>query len=665
VKFDIVGRLRNMGLPDGKTAVLYSVYEAVSNSVHAVVDKFGEDEAADEGQIEIGIELDGDGEVDRISVKDNGVGFTPENLASFETSDSTLKYSRGGKGVGRLIWFKTFENIEVESVYAQGSRSRKISFSFDPMLEESVQDLQKSAARDQASYTEIIISNLRESHGGRIRQASFMKDLALHFLPLYLADGLPQITLTYDGEERNLNEFIEEKILSRESRKVTADIDGAPQSLTFQHVFVDPTISKNLKNSYVLTAHGRVVGEPKSVAAKYALDQLPEGEAYVAVISGTFLDQRVDQERLSFRLTPSQRDSLEEAILAEIESFLADHITKVRAHQKTIVRDVLYEHPQLTSQISNLDDYVASIDPGMSDEKIIENLFVLLYREERKLREKVVEYAKTDSLSEEDKKDITAVLKDLSQQEKNRLAELVVKRHQILQTANLLLKYDNPEEAKYHYEKLVHELICPMGEMISGGDFDAHNLWILDESLAFSQLIASDKSITSLTTDKSSPKEPDIVFFNPLGFREEGSDNPITIVEFKRPGDQKPSADPLQQTLEYIEEFRNHRIKGIQGDTITDVRPDTPFEVFVVCELNEKTRTALKRGLAQTETPDGEGFYGYSKEHNASLHVVSFKKMVRDATTRNLAFFRALKLASPSTAAMKRAARRQAKKAAA
>jgi hypothetical protein len=37
MKFDVLGRINNMRLPDGKTAVLYSVYEAVSNSIHVML----------------------------------------------------------------------------------------------------------------------------------------------------------------------------------------------------------------------------------------------------------------------------------------------------------------------------------------------------------------------------------------------------------------------------------------------------------------------------------------------------------------------------------------------------------------------------------------------------------------------------------------------------
>jgi hypothetical protein len=46
MKFDVIGRINNMRLPDGKTAILYSVYEAVSNSIHAINDRFSEKIAA-------------------------------------------------------------------------------------------------------------------------------------------------------------------------------------------------------------------------------------------------------------------------------------------------------------------------------------------------------------------------------------------------------------------------------------------------------------------------------------------------------------------------------------------------------------------------------------------------------------------------------------------
>jgi hypothetical protein len=55
--------------------------------------------------------------------------------------------------------------------------------------------------------------------------------------------------------------------------------------------------------------------------------------------------------------------------------------------------------------------------------------------------------------------------------------------------------------------------------------------------------------------------------------------------------------------------------------------------------------------------PDGQGYYGWSKPHNAHIRVMTFGKMLRDAELRNQLFFDQLKLGSPSLAAKRRAAR--------
>lgn len=68
MKFDVIGRINNMRLPDGKTAILYSVYEAVSNSIHAINDRFTEEHAAAQGKVDVNIEVDDDSEVSLISI---------------------------------------------------------------------------------------------------------------------------------------------------------------------------------------------------------------------------------------------------------------------------------------------------------------------------------------------------------------------------------------------------------------------------------------------------------------------------------------------------------------------------------------------------------------------------------------------------------------------
>ncbi len=214
MKFDVMGRIDNMDLPDGKSAVLYSVYEAVSNSVHAIHDKFGEEKVRKKGRIQVEIIHGDDHEIKAIQITDNGEGFTEANLDSFETSDSRLKYARGGKGVGRLIWIKTFHDIRVESQYCgdQGNL-RSLSFDFRPELDDSkanLTDNQYDGSKDTGAT--ITLSRLRTPLTQRINKATFLKDLAVHFFPQFLDNILPEIVLKYRGETDSLNDYIEGRI---------------------------------------------------------------------------------------------------------------------------------------------------------------------------------------------------------------------------------------------------------------------------------------------------------------------------------------------------------------------------------------------------------------------------------------------------------------------
>lgn len=657
MKFDVIGRINNMRLPDGKTAVLYSVYEAVSNSIHAINDRFSEGEAASKGEVHVDISVDQQDDIDTISITDNGIGFTPENIRSFETSDSRFKYQRGGKGVGRFIWFKMFETIKIDSIIAKGRSLQRIRFTFDPKKENSIVGKRSTQVQDRGQETTITLADLRPEQRGRIRPSSYLKDLALHFFPQYVAGTLPEVTITYKGDTSSLNEFIADKVEKPRDEIVEVDFGEGKTKLRIDHLFVESSISTGLRNAYLLTAHGRLVGEPISIERKYALRELPDGKAYVAVVSGDFLDERVDQERLGFKLTAEQWEILETAILRSTERFLQEHIDRMRARQKETVIRLVEEHPQLATQFESIDDYVGGLSPGMDDEQIGQNLFVLLYREEKELRNRIKELDQLASLEPKSREQAEEILQEISNQEKHRLAELVVKRHQVLQMANVLLKFEDDEKRSYHYERVIHDLICPMGEMYHSGEYSRHNLWLLDDSLAGYELFASDKKISALAGRAGSRKEPDIIFFNPLGFRREGANDPVVIVEFKRPGDERTSQDPVDQVLGYVEELRGSRVRDIEGSVISDIDEHTPFECIIVCELTEATRKQFSRSIAQSPTPDGEGYYGYSKPHNAYVKAVSFKKMLRDAERRNQSFFEALDLDSPSLAAKKRAAR--------
>ncbi len=114
MKTDVQGRIRNISLTSSKP--LLPLYEAIVNSIQAIADA-----KERKGKIDIIVNRDGNqllaktdraaGEITGFEVIDNGIGFTADNFAAFETSDTTYKADRGGKGVGRFLWLGACPSI--------------------------------------------------------------------------------------------------------------------------------------------------------------------------------------------------------------------------------------------------------------------------------------------------------------------------------------------------------------------------------------------------------------------------------------------------------------------------------------------------------------------------------------------------------------------------
>lgn len=204
------GRLRNTSLPASNA--LLPLYEAVSNSIHAIEDA---NLSPDEGRIHVEIIRGGQtrmtftdrekrpgpearGEITGFRVTDNGVGFNDANLQSFLTLDSEYKIERGGRGVGRLLWLKAFDRADIESVYvADNGRLKRRQFGFD--ARSGVSTPQTEDAVGAECQTSILLSHFAK----RYREASpktgkiIAKSLFEHCLWYFIRPaGAPQIRLS-------------------------------------------------------------------------------------------------------------------------------------------------------------------------------------------------------------------------------------------------------------------------------------------------------------------------------------------------------------------------------------------------------------------------------------------------------------------------------------
>ena len=210
--FDLRGRVRNMSLPVSANSALVPLFEAVSNSLHAVDARFPDSPAKD-GVITIEVlrrTEDESSEIVGFAVKDNGIGLTDENMESFRTSDSAYKLARGGKGVGRLTWLKAFQDCHVTSTFQtpDGLQQRNFSFSLAQSNPISKHLMQKAASGSTLG-TEVSFApflNQYASHCPKKAETIAAKIVG-HFLNYFVTETLPRIVLLDTGASIDLRTY--------------------------------------------------------------------------------------------------------------------------------------------------------------------------------------------------------------------------------------------------------------------------------------------------------------------------------------------------------------------------------------------------------------------------------------------------------------------------
>jgi len=141
---DIRGRINNTPLPDSK--FLWALLESIVNSIQSV-----EEASIKDGYVYIyaqrlnAEQLKWDMMSSRsaseqlkpeitafesFTVTDNGIGFTSDNYKSFCTADSSLKWGKGCKGIGRFLWLKAFDKANIESTFQENDIWYKRAFNF-------------------------------------------------------------------------------------------------------------------------------------------------------------------------------------------------------------------------------------------------------------------------------------------------------------------------------------------------------------------------------------------------------------------------------------------------------------------------------------------------------------------------------------------------------
>ncbi|WP_299720617.1 hypothetical protein [uncultured Tateyamaria sp.] len=665
---NIVNRVKKLTKPSNAAQALQPVFEAVSNAKFAIDDlnERRSESNRRNGRIDVEVGKLSDPTKVTVVVADDGIGLDKARFDAFCVVDTDFKSKKGGKGVGRLFWLDSFKNISVFSVFngPDGIETR----AFDFVLSNEDQIIERDREADDALSlgTRIEFSEVR---GDRYiqhfpkKRDTFLRYFSAHFIADFLVGSGPDIFVNLNGDITAYPQAISELVVGEKVIIETPQHDDFGV-LTIECFTCKEDASKGLDGMHQLhlLADDRTVST-REVDKLIGLRRLErngvEDLVFHGCVSGEYLNDHVNEGRTAFTVDEKKLKALSRLCIDAVkERFLPKQIEEYEKARRADYQDFVSRYP-----IYGFEDEETQLDRipfgSRTPEEFAAGLIKHQIRNEETRRQSLEEIIELLSGEKNvpDNFDQTVVeaAKDLKKSEKLALAQHVVKRKLVLEVMErLILRVRKRGEKKedFHLEKTLHTFICPMNVVGKRAESSSHDLWVVDERLAFTQSFASDKRLDQVLGDTDSDLRPDLFLWDQafglgvVGDQSNGDDidlseplSKIMIVEFKRPGRTsypKPEDDVERQVVKYIKQLKGGQIEAFDRRRIR-VAPDCRFFCYVVADIVGDLADEQMVGWNHTANGEGRIRSLGGELEGSSIEVVQWTELINEAWSRNMA----------------------------
>lgn len=663
MKQSIKGKIRNFNLSNSKI-YLFSIYEAISNSIHSIYINNIKD-----SKIDIIIDAESQ-EVKSIEIIDYAEGFTKRNFETFLESEMTFKEEYGCKGVGRFIWLAGFKDVKVSSKFFENNKNYIRNFQFNESWDDDTPnetDTKKEVNNANTdNRTSVKLLNPRIKIGFR----KVKNDIIKHFLPQFFLLGEKkyniEINIKYyikDKKDKAKEEYdsINTKDFKYEKKDTFALFNYKnEEKFNLYHVFTKDIT--NNKHEILLCAGFRVVQNSSfsNFPNDYIYDENKQKKfsSYHAVVCSNFLDKSVSLDRgnLSFptiEYTEENEDYIKDfnpitnsMIIEKVKELSLEYLKENKYTKKwdedkeSKIEKFKKEHAYLNPLLS-----LVNIDWSDSYEDIYKKVNQKKVEKESDIKSRIDKLVKTMESNDTDNfttsKEFSKIIKDSSDINFLELSAYVYYRKYMLELFSKILKYKNKDTKEYNREDKVHNFLYPMKETSDSIQYEDHNLWIIDDRWSFYRYIFSDKKMNSVIDGSESKERPDILLFSED--KENSLIDSILVVEIKRPGKPGKHDDPHLQVYRYIEEIiKRKSIKTSEGNIIS-ISESPRFYSYILCDNanNFINDMCLKYGYEKT----ADGSYYFLKAKNNTIdfptidqYIIPFDVLLNTAKMRNKAF---------------------------
>ncbi len=576
------------------------IREGVTNSIHA-------------GAKTISIDLSfarqaslfGDDErnvLDKITISDDGEGFTQENIDYFDEICTAHKDDIGGKGVGRLAFLKYADHVEIRSQMA----SDLVEFRYTPDF--TLDDVRKTAATGRLETT-VTLSALKDKINTQVTKLvnSVCDDFRLLLFLKKQAGQIISIQFTHNSKQPFDEEFtfsgdsvLAEKTRTFEFLGETFDCylfrDEAPRKGIVAMLCADELCVEEFQISkrfdicrYFISITSTYLNRCSNIERQKLEIPKTEAEADMASpISRETLMPRVREECLAM---------IDEAAEGDIDAYKRANIEKLKKYYPFI------DTKSLGGEAVMLD----------ADE------IVKAYRAQQARREDLVIEGLEDGCK--------VAFDDISHLASDDLARFIVHRALVIDSlANM-----PPESA----EDVLHNTI--LRKQSDGADIRENNVWLVDDKFLSYSNIYSDATLARIVrevgaeTETKQRRKPDVAAF--FSKDNDGRPNKLVIIEFKKPGaDIFENNKSLVQCRLYASEL---------VDRIETVREVFAFAIVEIDDefYKDMKRTGFKDVFSLSERVVYDDFViGASSDIPLHLYVMPVTSLITDAKARNRVF---------------------------
>ncbi len=587
--------------------------EAIANSLDA-----------DASKISICISIDelGKQETLKITVQDNGVGFTQERYGKFckllQVEDSTHK------GVGRLVYLYYFDTIEVSSIFNKQHRTFLYNTSFDEANSNMVlEPIDSQEQRTILNFSNCTLKRL--SSYNSILPDSLKRMILEEFLPrfyVYKEEGKEiEIDIELKIGKVKKNQFIG-------NRKVTISLNDLPvlkveevnasQIRMFEDMVLQYSIEK--KESYVapfiITALC-IDNRAYKLSDIISSDNIPWGYELIFLLKSSIFNGQVDPSRQTLTLRDELLKSVKKIFRTKIANIIQQDIPSFKESNEKTRLSLSKSYPHLLGYFE--DEEIGIVSRSKSLE-IAQQKFL---RDQKTVLE--AEYLDGEKYEK---------AMDLSSRS---LAEYILYREKIISKLETITNKDS--------EATIHNLILPKRSILKNNQnvtaIYNNNLWLLDNKYMTYTTAMSERTmqevveeITQGVEHGSDSNRPDLAIIF--------SDNPedlsckvdVVIIELKKRGIK------LSKTEEVISQLKQRATK------LMNYYPNRIQRIWFygIVEFNDEFKLSLKNEhytpLFSKDTlyyKENEWYLSLESDipYKVGTYILSIDAFIKDAKAHN------------------------------